>query len=425
MIEPVSDRRPAITPQLALRVAILGGIALALFAIVFFRLWYLQVLSGDEYLADANSNRVRELRIRAPRGDIVDRNGRTIVTNEKAVVVQIDPSKLPESERTLALTWGRDAGRRARLPEGRRGAPVRIPPIPTAELRGRLTRLARVLGDTSATAIHRQIVRSLAIVPYSSVRVRTDVPHSELAYIVERPEEFRGVEVEEAYLREYPEGELAAQVLGTVGEVSPAQLKLERYREVRAGTFVGKEGLEFSYDRYLRGTDGIQRVQVDAFGRPIPNDRLSDRRPEAGQQLKLSLDLGVQRTGQRAMASSAANPGGQPGAFVAMDPRTGEVLALGSHPTFDPSILTKPITQARYDRLFLRKTSGAPRFNRAISGLYPTGSSSSPSRRWRRWRPARSRRTPPSSTPGASRSAIWTSATPRRCHTGPSRCARR
>ena len=374
MIDPAQDRRrPAITPQLALRVAIFGAIALALFAVIFFRLWYLQVLSGDEYLAEANQNRVRQLMTQAPRGDIVDRNGDVIVTNRKAIVVQLDPSELPEAERELAAAWGQAAGRRNARPEGERGPQVPIPPIPTDALRERYERLAAVLGDASAESIHRQVVRSLVLVPYSSIRLKTDVPRSVLAYVTERQERFPGVEVEEIFLRDYPRENLAAQILGTVGEVSPEQLDDdERYRDVEQGTVVGQEGLERSYDRYLRGENGVQRVQVDAFGRPIPNDRLQDRPPEAGQQLRLSLDLDLQATGQRAL-QGPLNRGANPGAFVAMDPRNGEVLAMGSYPTFDPEELTKPITQDRYEALF-GDDAGAPRFNRAISGLYPTGS---------------------------------------------------
>ncbi len=371
MIDPVSDRRPPITPQLALRVAILGAVALGLFAIVFFRLWYLQVLSGDQYLADANTNRVRELRIQAPRGEIVDRSGRVIVRNKRAVVVQMDPAKLPVAERDLAAEWGRRAGARAARPRGRRGPAIAIPPIPGAELRARYERIARVL-DTSADAIHKRVVRSLVLVPYSAVRLKTDVPRSVLAYLSERSERFPGVTVDEVFVRDYPHDRLAAQLLGTVGEVSPRQLKQERYRGVGQGTFVGQAGLEKTYDRYLRGSNGVRRVQVDAFGRPIPNDRLRDRRPVAGRQVKLSLDYDLQRTGQRALAGPL-NGGNNPGAFVALDPRNGEVLAMGSHPTFDPAVFTKPITQKRADQLF-GDDGGAPIVNRAVAGRYPTGS---------------------------------------------------
>ncbi|MDQ3851106.1 MAG: penicillin-binding transpeptidase domain-containing protein, partial [Actinomycetota bacterium] len=253
--------------------------------------------------------------------------------------------------------------------------PVRIPTVPTADLRARLRRLASVL-DTSATAIHHQIVRSLAVVPYSSVRLKTDVPRSVLGFITERADRFPGVTVNEVFLREYPRNTLAAQLLGTVGEVSPRQLHQQRYRGVRQGTIVGQEGLERTYDRYLRGEDGLQRVQVDAFGRPIPNDRLPDREPVAGRQLKLSLDVGLQATGERAMRGPL-NGGGNPGGFVALDPRNGEVLALGSYPSFDPELLAKPITQKRYDAMF-GDDAGAPRVNRAISGQYPTGSTFKP-----------------------------------------------
>ena len=377
MMEPVSDRRPPITPQLALRVAVFGAIAFALFAIVFFRLWYLQVLSGDQYLAQANSNRVRSLPIPAPRGKIVDREGKVIVQNEYAAVIEVDPSSLPQEERDLAAGWGKAMGERAAKPDGRRGEPPKIPPIPTQELKTRYARLGGVL-NTTATDIHRQVVRSLVLVPYSSVRVKTDVPRSVLAYIRERPEEFPGIDVEQTYLRDYPEGTLAAQVLGYVGEVSPEELEQRRYRGVKEGTIVGKVGLERSYDKYLRGTDGIRRVQVDANGRPIPNDKLEDKKPVAGQRVRLSMDLGLQRSTQRALGGPL-NPGSNPGAAVALDPRSGEVLAMASNPTFDPTLFTKPLTDARYKALVGDDDDGPGAiFNRAISGSYPSASTFKP-----------------------------------------------
>ena len=271
MMEPVSDRRPPITPQLALRVAIFGAVAFALFAIVFFRLWYLQVLSGEQYLAQANSNRVRALPIPAPRGKIVDRNGRVIVGNNLAAVIEIDPSQAaaggarpgePSGAGGPASARPRRRASRASRSRSRRS---RRPSC------ARATSASGACSTRRANTIHRRVVRSLVLVPYSSARVKTDVPASVLSYIRERPEQFPGVKVEQTYLRDYPRGTLAAQILGNVGEISPEELKLARYRGVKQGTIVGKDGLERTYDAYLRGKNGIRRVQVDANGRPIPN----------------------------------------------------------------------------------------------------------------------------------------------------------
>ncbi len=369
MMEPAGDRRTPITPQLALRVAIFGGVALALFAVVFFRLWYLQVLSGDKYLAEARVNRVRELRIQAPRGKIVDRNGRVIVRNRQAVVVELDPAKLPDEEREAAAEWGRKAGARLARPKGKRGEEIPYPPIATRALQRRYRNLGAVVGK-SARRIHREVVRSLVLVPYSAVRIKTDVPQSVLAYISERPERFPGVKVEKTYLRDYPHDQLAAQILGTVNEITPKELEDPRYRGVKQGTIIGRDGLERTYDRYLRGVPGVQRVQVDAFGRPVPNSALKREEPIGGQRLRLSLDLALQKTGQLALGSIG---GGRPGAFVALDPRDGQVLGMGSYPTFDPAVLTRPLTQKRYEEL-LGEDGVGPLFNRAISGRYPTGS---------------------------------------------------
>src|SRR4051812_29829906 len=124
---PIDDRRPPITPQLALRIALLGGFAFVLFAIVFFRLWYLQVLSGDQYLQQARDNRVRELRVQAPRGNVLDRNGDVLVENRAATVVQLDPEALPAVERDAAATWGQRVTTRSKRPKGKRGRPIAIP----------------------------------------------------------------------------------------------------------------------------------------------------------------------------------------------------------------------------------------------------------------------------------------------------------
>ena len=365
----IEDRRPPLSPQLAMRVAVLGGIALALFAVIFFRLWFLQVLSGDEYLVQARENRTRDVRIQAPRGEIVDRNGNTLVENRFANVVQIEPQELPEQVISDAATWGQRAGRRLARPEGQRGKPVPLPPIATPELAERYRRLGRLL-NMRASTIHRRVIEGLAQLPYSSVTVRSDAPNSVLAFIKERQELFPGVGVERVFLRDYPRGELAAHMLGTVGEISPEELRQRRNRGIKQGTIIGKSGLEYSYDRYLRGRDGAKVLRVDANGRFVSDQPVAERDPVAGRQLQLSLDLGLQKAGQDALRSIG---GGLPGAFVAMDPRNGQIYAMGSYPSFDPEIFSKPVSNARYAQL-TSEERGAPLINRAVASTYPTGS---------------------------------------------------
>jgi penicillin-binding protein 2 len=338
VIQLPEDRRPPISPSLALRIAVMGGIALVLFAVVFFRLWYLQVLSGDQYVSQANQNQVREVRIQAPRGEIVDRYGRQIVTNRIARVVQVELSKLPAA-----------------------GAPRQ--------------RLYRRLGDVlqmSPRAIQRTVIEQRKALPYANVTVKQDVPLSAMNYIKERQSRFRGVTVEPVFLRRYPYGDLAAQLLGYVGRITRDQLKEERYKGVNQQAVVGQAGLEWQYDRYLRGRDGASLLSINSLGRS--RGFLRRREPVPGRNLKLSLDLGLQKAGQEAVSRAG---GGNPGGFVALDPRNGQILALGSVPSFNPSVFAKPLSQSTYKAL-TSQANGAPLFNRAIAGAYPTGSTFKP-----------------------------------------------
>ena len=324
------DTRSPLSPQLAVRVAIIGGVALVLFGIVFFRLWYLQVLSGDQYRAEANNNRVREITVQAPRGRIVDRNGRVLVDNRIAFAVTLSPDKLPEDRHGKKKLY---------------------------------SRLADVL-NMKQREIDREVTEQLKLLPFSPATVKSDVEPAEYAYLLENADRFPGVEVEKVALRKYPFDTVGAHLFGTVGEVSEKQLKDKRYRGVNQGARVGQSGVEYAYDRYLRGRDGANRVQVDALGNF--RAQLREVQPEAGRQLRLGVDLDVQRVGQQAL-------GGAKAAFVVMDVKTGEVRALGSSPSFDPNIFAKRIRQSDYSRLS-SKALGEPLVNRATQSVYPTGS---------------------------------------------------
>jgi penicillin-binding protein 2 len=329
------ERRGPITPQLALRVAIIGGVCLVMFGVIFFRLWYLQVLSGDHYLAEANNNQVRDITVQAPRGQIVDRSGRVLVDNRSGYSVEINPATLPSDPHRRSLLY---------------------------------KNLSKVLG-MKAGEIRKTVNEKLTAVPFAKAVVKPDVSQRVFAYILEHQETmFPGVDVEQVFLRSYPHKDIAAQIVGYVSQVNEQQLKDKRFHGVEQGDRVGQAGIEYSYDRYLRGQNGANRVQVDASGK-IRQD-LTSRAPKSGRRLKLALDYGVQKTGQIAMA-------GRHGAFVAMDIRNGEIRALGSEPTFDPNVFSKQIKQSDYTRL-TSEANGAPLFNRAIQGGYPTGSTYKP-----------------------------------------------
>ncbi len=332
------DRRPTMSSGFALRVAIIGGAALVMFAVIFFRLWYLQVLSGNKYLAEANNNRIREIRVTAPRGDILDRNGKVLVENRTSLALQVNPQKLPAD---------------------------------TAERRAELTRLGHAAG-LPLRRMRREMAQQLKISRSAPVTLQRDVDYDLVYFLQEHQNNFPGVAVQRVFVRRYPHGTLGAHLFGNVGEIDQAELKEPRYKGLRPGDQIGQDGVEDTYDRYLRGRDGKTRVQVDSLGRPTPGGQLSAVAPKPGDNLQLSIDSGVQSAGEAGLAAR-----GLPGAFVAMDIRNGQVLGLGSNPTFDPSVFTKPITQSQYHQLTSTATE-APLTDRAIRGLYPTGSTFKP-----------------------------------------------
>jgi penicillin-binding protein 2 len=414
--KPVDDRRPPITPQLAVRVAVLGGIAFVVFGVVFFRLWFLQVLSGEDYVSQARDNRVRKVRIEAPRGDIVDRHGAVLVKTRAAPVVQIVPGSLPDVvlQRADAYRKARGRAEKARLAagdrlrsvereireRGRRGAtraqqrerrrlaraarrarPVAVQPAPAAApgVRRLYRRLGRVINVRPKT-IHERVIEGVAETPYSNVTIKTAVPRAAFNYLRERRERFPGVEVEKQYLRDYPHDELGAQLFGSLREISPEELKLRRYRGVEQGTRIGAEGIEKSYDEYLRGKDGFTKVVINSLGNRDDRRRTSRKEPKQGQRLRLTLDLDLQRAANDALAravGAASAYGAKAGAFVALNPENGEILALGSYPSFDANEFARPISQRRYQQLSSEE-NGAPLFNRAIAATYPTGSTFKP-----------------------------------------------
>ncbi len=333
MYERSSDR-PGASSRLSLRIAVLGGIAVALFAVLFFRLWDLQVLSGAEYLAEAKNNRTREYKVIAPRGDILDRQGNVLVDNRTSLALQLNTQKLPED------------------------------PVEEREELSRLGRLAHM----PLRKVRRTIEEGEEVAAGAPVTLRKDVGYDLVYYLEENQDRFPGVTVQRVFVRSYPDGTRAAHVVGSVGEINEEELKEAPYEELEPGDEIGKNGVEYSYDRYLRGEPGLTKIQVNALGQPTPGGQLVSEPPTPGDNLKLTIDPDVQAAGESALAGY-----GLPGAFVSMDVRDGQILGMGSFPTFDPTVFTRPMTQSQVDQLY-RDPVLAPLTDRATESYYPTGS---------------------------------------------------
>jgi penicillin-binding protein 2 len=292
------------TPQLALRIGILGAVALIVFGILFFRLWALQVLSGPQYLQAALDNQVRSVRLEAQRGEILDRNGFPLVATVPGTAVQLWPSDLPKNY------YGADG----ELAEVR--ALSRILHVPVTQI---FAEMRRHKGDPVTPVVVRE-------------SVQRDAP---ILYLIEHAEQFPGVQVVNTYLRSYPQGTLAAQLLGYVSEVSPAQVKQLKRKGYEPGDKIGQGGLEATYDSYLRGRPGLAQLRVDSFGRPR-SQLVVKRDPGPGESIRTTLDVKLQRVAQQAIVDGiqlarnnhhwAANAG----AIVAMNPNDGSKLAMAS-----------------------------------------------------------------------------------------------
>jgi penicillin-binding protein 2 len=341
------------TPQLALRVGILGAIALLAFGLLFFRLWALQVLSGPQYLQAAVDNQQRTVRIEALRGQILDRKGRPLVTNVPGIAVRLWPADLPK-------TWA------AQLHE--------------------LRRLSRILGVPQLHLLRQ--IKARGNDPVTPITVRESVVRdAPILYLREHQAEFPGVDVTNTSLRSYPYGSTAAQLLGYVSEISAGELKQLRRKGYEAGDKIGQAGVEATYDSYLRGHAGLERLRVDSLGRP--RSALTPLRlPTQGESIKLTLDVKLQRAAEQALVYGinkarlngkwAANGG----AIVALDPRDGSILAMASHPTYEPKLYTGRVSPQRLSNAGLTSATAQqhnyPSLNRAISGLYPAGSTFKP-----------------------------------------------
>jgi penicillin-binding protein 2 len=352
--DPRVEEPYRLTPQLALRIGILGAITLAVFGILFFRLWALQVLSGTQYLRAAQNNQLRTIRVEAPRGAIVDREGRMLVDNKQATAIQIVPADLP-----------------------RRGL----------QRQRELRRLSGIL-DVPYARVARDLRRQ-ASNPLAHVTVKAAAREDEVAYLLEHENELPGVQIAATYIRHYPFQSLAAHVLGYVGEINSDQLKRLRKRGYELGDKIGQGGVEATYDTYLRGQPGRAQLRVDSMGRPR-SSVIPMRAQKRGYSLRLTIDIQVQRAAEQALREGIAYARTQDckgcwmangGAIVAIDPRNGEIRALASNPTFQPRVYAGQPNPRELGPLMNQskaEKANFPGVDRVTQGLYPPGSTFKP-----------------------------------------------
>lgn len=300
---------------------VLGYCVIGVFALFALRLWQLQVLDGKKYFQMSEDNHLKVLSVAAPRGIIYDRNGKALVKNEAFY--------------TVALIPGSFSGINFRA-------------------------LSEFLG-VEETEIRERVARKVA--PFETIRLKEGISFEEVAYIEARRSDFPGLIIAPEISRHYVYGSVASHVVGYLGMRGPEKLESFKDSDIPPDAFIGKWGIEALHDAALRGIPGKRFIEVDALGRQLRIVR--EESPQKGEDLTISLDIELQRIVEEAYR-------GRSGASVALNPGTGEILALVSLPSFDPNLFSRGISAK--DWKILNENPKHPFLNRAIQSQYPPGS---------------------------------------------------
>lgn len=319
------------------RLDVIALIIILVFVALIGRLAFLQVAQGAYYGRLADGNRIRLIPIMAPRGIFYDRNGIPLVSNRPGFTVSILPINGPVDENVMV-------------------------------------RLAGILG-ISVDEIKIKISQHNG--SFEPIRIKSDLGPDIVTKIEERRSELPGVVIEIQPIRNYVNNELAAHAFGYVSEINDVELEKLKPQGYKAGDIIGKFGLEKVYDRELRGVDGGGQVEVDVTGRPV--QVLGKKEPVPGQNLILTLDYRIQKAAEAAveeqlhyLQTKTANVNAKAAAAVAMNPKTGEILAMVSRPAFNPNLFATGISIKDWNAL--NNNPFHPMDNKVISGEYPPGS---------------------------------------------------
>lgn len=299
--------------------------AAALFLIILSRLWFLQFIEVDRLKEMSENNRLRFIPVASSRGALLDRNGKVIVNNTPSFSLAAIPNEVKDKDYLLDSI-------------------AKILKLDRGEL---LAKWEKGKGRAK----------------YFPIILASGLSRDQVEYFEENSLRLSGLEIEVKPIREYPVGTLGSHLLGYIAEVSEKELEMADFSDYNPGDYVGKNGIERSYEKYLHGDDGGRQIEVDARGRYLRT--LSETLPVSGQSLVLTIDLELQKTTEKALGEMAA-------AVVAMDVNTGEILAFASNPGFDPALFTKRMPPEQWESYLEDKRH--PLENKALKGQYPPGS---------------------------------------------------
>ena len=307
------------------RIVVISFVVGAIFFVLLLRLWHLQILSADDYRSLSENNRLRFVPVAASRGAIMDRFGKVLVSNRPSFSLAVIPQEVKDKD-------------------------------------GLLDRLSRLLGLDRAELEDRwNKVKGRA--KYYPVVLASNISRDQVEIIEENRLRLPGVEIEMKPVREYSSNILAAHLLGYIGEISDDEMDKQGYEEYNPGDYVGKNGIERSWEQELHGEDGGRQFEVDARGRVLRT--VSESYPTVGNSVVLTIDAAVQKQAEKAF-------GEQAGAAVALDVNSGEVLAFVSNPSFDPALFSGNLPADIWKSYLDDKRH--PLENKALTGQYPPGS---------------------------------------------------
>lgn len=296
------------------------AVACLLFVVLLLRLFQLQIAAGADYARESEKNRINPKRVKATRGRVLDRNGHILAGNRASYTIVLNSTTKEEDRRAVEA-------------------------------------LQAAIGDTTSIRYHRR---------GRAVRLKRDADFREASVVAERLKDDWPLDIAVDPQRFYPHGPLAAHLIGYMGEVHEEHLKRPQAKRYLGGDLIGRTGVERVFEDALRGRDGVRYVEVDVRNRIKGEFPEREQRAQAGDDLELTIDLGLQQAAEEAMPDSLA------GCIVLMDVRTGAVRALVSHPDFDPNVFVS--YQAQEERKRLVQGKNNPLLNRAIQGRYPPGS---------------------------------------------------